>query len=92
MKEIKINEELKNLLPPISDEERTGLEASILKDGCLSPLIMTRTDLSRALHIRPRELDEIIQKLLVEEVIEMGFCEGTGGRPKTVYRMTGKNS
>ena len=35
-----INEELKKLLPPLSDEEFTGLEESILKDGCLSPLIV----------------------------------------------------
>lgn len=34
-----VNEELKNLLPPLSDEEYAGLEASLLKDGCLSPLI-----------------------------------------------------
>lgn len=35
-----INEELKNLLPPLSDEEYAGLQASILRDGCLTPLIV----------------------------------------------------
>ncbi len=39
MKTLIINEELKNLLPPLSDEEFKGLEESILKEGCLSPLI-----------------------------------------------------
>ena len=34
-----VNEELKTLLPPLSAEEYAGLEASILKDGCLSPLV-----------------------------------------------------
>ncbi len=40
MKNLIINEELKNLLPPLSPEEFAGLEESILKDGCLSPLIV----------------------------------------------------
>jgi transcriptional regulator with XRE-family HTH domain len=40
MKELTILEELKNLLPPLSDAEYTGLEESILKDGCLSPLVV----------------------------------------------------
>jgi len=35
-----INDELKNLLPPLSVEEVAGLEESLLKDGCLSPLIV----------------------------------------------------
>ena len=39
MQTLIINEELKNLLPPLSVEEFTGLEESILKDGCLSPLV-----------------------------------------------------
>ncbi|MDR0326980.1 MAG: ParB/RepB/Spo0J family partition protein [Planctomycetaceae bacterium] len=34
-----INDELKNLLPPLSAKEYAGLEASIRKDGCLSDLI-----------------------------------------------------
>ena len=40
MKTLIINDELKTLLPPLSAEEYAGLEASILKDGCLSPLIV----------------------------------------------------
>jgi len=39
MKDLIINEELKTLLPPLSAEEFAGLEESIVKDGCLSPLI-----------------------------------------------------
>ena len=39
MQNLIINEELKTLLPPLSAEEYAGLEASILKDGCLSDLI-----------------------------------------------------
>ncbi len=39
-KNLIINEELKNLLPPLSAEEFAGLEADILKHGCLSPLIV----------------------------------------------------
>ena len=35
-----INDELKNLLPPLTPEEFAGLEESIRKDGCLSPLIV----------------------------------------------------
>jgi hypothetical protein len=40
MKELTIIDELKNLLPPLTDAEFTGLEESILKDGCLSPLVV----------------------------------------------------
>jgi hypothetical protein len=39
MTELTILDELKTLLPPLSTEEFTGLEESILKDGCLSDLI-----------------------------------------------------
>ena len=34
-----IHDELKNLLPPLSVKEYAGLEASLLKEGCLSPLV-----------------------------------------------------
>jgi len=34
-----INQELLDLLPPLSSEEFAGLEADILKNGCLSPLV-----------------------------------------------------
>jgi hypothetical protein len=40
MKELTIIDELKNLLPPLTDAEFTGLEESILTDGCLSPLVV----------------------------------------------------
>ena len=40
MQDLIINEELKNLLPPLSAEVFTELEAGILKDGCISPLIV----------------------------------------------------
>ena len=39
MQELIINEELKTLLPPLSAEEYLGLEESIIKDGCFTPLI-----------------------------------------------------
>jgi ParB-like chromosome segregation protein Spo0J len=39
MTELTIIDELKTLLPPLSTEEYTGLEADILNEGCLSPLI-----------------------------------------------------
>jgi hypothetical protein len=50
---------------------------------------ITRSDLSNALHIRPRELDEVIQKLTCDEKIEF-FVSDTGLRgPGTLcYRMT----
>ena len=40
MQDLIINEELKTLLPPLSAEEFAGLEADILKHGCLSALIV----------------------------------------------------
>ena len=40
MQEIIINEELRTLLPRLSDDEFAGLEASILKDGCLADLVV----------------------------------------------------
>ena len=39
MTELTILDELKNLLPPLTTEEFSGLEADILKHGCLSPMI-----------------------------------------------------
>jgi hypothetical protein len=40
MKHLTINEELKTLLPPLSEHEYAGLEQDILQHGCLSPLII----------------------------------------------------
>ena len=37
---IQLNETLSNLLPPLTDNQRQGLEADILRDGCISPLIV----------------------------------------------------
>jgi len=34
-----IDPELRDLLPPITDEEREALTADILKNGCYSPMI-----------------------------------------------------
>ena len=39
MKNLIINDELKNLLPPLSAEEFAGLEADIQAHGCLAPVI-----------------------------------------------------
>ena len=38
--ELTINPELRDLLPPLSDEEFAGLEAEILKDGCTDRLTL----------------------------------------------------
>jgi N6-adenosine-specific RNA methylase IME4 len=40
MPEIKIDPEFEALIPPLSPEEFAGLEAGILADGCLSPLVV----------------------------------------------------
>ncbi|MDR1140608.1 MAG: hypothetical protein LBL62_02880 [Planctomycetaceae bacterium] len=40
MKELTIIDELKNQLPPLTEAEFNGVEESILKDGCLSPLVV----------------------------------------------------
>ena len=38
--ELRIDPELRDLIPPLSDEERKMLEDSILRDGCDTPLIV----------------------------------------------------
>ena len=38
--ELRIDPELRDLIPPLSDEERKMLENSILRDGCDTPLIV----------------------------------------------------
>lgn len=40
MQKIVIDEEFKSLIPPLTSEERAGLEESILKDGCRDALIL----------------------------------------------------
>lgn len=43
MKELKTNQEFKELIPPLTEEEFKQLKENILKDGCLSPLIIWNT-------------------------------------------------
>ncbi len=38
--ELQVNDKLAQLLPPLTDDQQRGLEADILKNGCLSPLIV----------------------------------------------------
>ena len=38
--ELRIDPELRDLIPPLSDEEKKMLEDSILRDGCDTPLIV----------------------------------------------------
>jgi phage N-6-adenine-methyltransferase len=35
-----VDEEFRSLIPPLTDEERAGLEENLLRDGCLEPLIV----------------------------------------------------
>lgn len=42
MIDFKIDSEFSSVLPPLSDEERAGLEAAILADGCRDPLVVWR--------------------------------------------------
>jgi len=39
LKKLKINEEIQKLLPPLSEAEYRGLEADILKNGCLMAIV-----------------------------------------------------
>jgi len=39
-KEIQLCEEFRNFFPPLSDEQKAGLEKDILAHGCLAPLIL----------------------------------------------------
>lgn len=39
MIELKINKEFRDLIPPLSQEERTQLTANILRDGCRDPIV-----------------------------------------------------
>ena len=38
--EIRIDQEFKNLIPPLTDEEFSGLEAAIAAEGCRDPLVI----------------------------------------------------
>ena len=35
-----VDEEFQSLIPPLTDQEHTGLEENLLRDGCLEPLIV----------------------------------------------------
>jgi len=35
-----VDEEFRRLVPPLTDEERAGLEENLLRDGCLEPLVV----------------------------------------------------
>ena len=37
---LKIDEEFRSLIPPLTAEERAGLEENLLRDGCLDPLVV----------------------------------------------------
>ena len=39
-RDVMVDEELRGLIPSPTDEERTGLEEGLLRDGCLDPLIV----------------------------------------------------
>lgn len=41
---IVIDPEFKNLIPPLTEEERAGLEEAILREGCTDPLRVWRTE------------------------------------------------
>lgn len=38
--DIKVDTEFKNLLPPLTEEQKTELEKDIIKNGCLTPLVI----------------------------------------------------
>lgn len=40
MQKIVIDEEFKSLIPPLTDEERAGLEESIIREGCRDALVL----------------------------------------------------
>jgi phage N-6-adenine-methyltransferase len=40
--QLQIDDEFRALIPPLTAEERAGLEESLLRDGCLDPLIVWR--------------------------------------------------
>ena len=40
MSDIKIESEFKHLLPPLTEEQKAELEKDIIKNGCLTPLVV----------------------------------------------------
>ena len=57
MKQLKINPEFANLLPPLTDEEYSGLEADIIANGCRDALIVWNDTLIDG-HNRKRICDD----------------------------------
>ncbi len=76
-KNLIINEELKNLLPPLSAEEFAGLEADILKHGCLSPLIVWNDILVDGHHryeiCRKHEIPFAVNTIVLDSLDEAKF-------------------
>ncbi|MEY8001175.1 hypothetical protein AB8U03_13420 [Clostridium sp. Mt-5] len=50
MIDLRINEEFKHLLPPLTEEQNTELEKDIIKNGCLTPLIVWNNTLIDGYH------------------------------------------
>jgi hypothetical protein len=48
--------------------------------------IISRTDLARTTHLRPRDLDEIIQTLLTQEKVDV-VCDTASRKPKILYKL-----
>jgi hypothetical protein len=48
--------------------------------------IISKNELSRTLHIKPREQDKLIQKLMCDETVETCLIE-TGGRPRVCFKL-----
>lgn len=48
--------------------------------------IISRTELARAMRLRPRELDELVQALLIEESIEIIFDTAVA-KPRILYKL-----
>lgn len=40
VQDIVMDQEFRSLIPPLTDEERSGLEENLLRDGCLDPLVV----------------------------------------------------
>jgi hypothetical protein len=40
VRNVKIDPEFRDRIPPLSDDEKAQLEESLLRDGCLSPLVV----------------------------------------------------
>ncbi|GAI11163.1 unnamed protein product, partial [marine sediment metagenome] len=47
---LKIDDDFKRFLPPLSDSQKAGLEEDILKRGCLSPLVLWGETLVEGYH------------------------------------------